>query len=111
MSKDLNVTTGELVRLAGKVQTLQNELNSRITSLNGVVDRIQAGWKGAAMQAYDATQANLNNRLRGVQRDLENLENLIKMAASGFDEQELERIRSFTSMEQSNPNQSAILGI
>ncbi|MGW1885240.1 WXG100 family type VII secretion target [Streptomyces sp. NPDC001970] len=111
MSKDLNVTTSELVSLAGKVQTLQSEINARITSLNGVVDRIQAGWQGAAMQAYDATQANLNRRLRGVQQDLENLENLIKMSADGFDEEEQRRIRSFTAAEGGNGGQSAILSI
>ncbi|MEU9981321.1 WXG100 family type VII secretion target [Streptomyces sp. NPDC050856] len=110
--KDLNVTSSELVALAGKVQTLQDELNGRITSLNGVVDRIQAGWQGAASKAYDVTQENLNRRLRGMQQSLENLENLIKISADGFDEEESRRLRSFTSMEQSNgANQSAILGI
>ncbi|MET9803684.1 WXG100 family type VII secretion target [Streptomyces sp. NPDC006368] len=109
--KDLNVTSGELVSLAGKVQTLQDELNSRITSLNSVVDRIQAGWQGAASKEYDAAQDRLNRRLRGMQQDLENLENLIRMSADGFDAEEQERLRSFRNMEQSNGNESAILSI
>ncbi|WP_405998154.1 WXG100 family type VII secretion target [Streptomyces sp. NBC_00829] len=109
MSKDLNVTSSEITGLAGKVQTFQDQLNGRITSLNGVVDRIQAGWKGAASLEYDRVQSDLNRRLRSMQRDLENLENLIKMSADGFDAHETERISSFRKMEASKG--SAILDV
>ncbi|MCM2392880.1 MULTISPECIES: WXG100 family type VII secretion target [Streptomyces] len=108
-NRDLDVTSGELVGLSGKIDKFQQELNSRITSLNGVVDRIQAGWKGAAQQEYDRVQAELNRRLRDVQRDLDNLQQLVKMSADGFDAQETERIQAFRKME---PGQgSAILNV
>ncbi|MFI9588118.1 WXG100 family type VII secretion target [Streptomyces sp. NPDC052236] len=106
---NLNVTAGEITGLAGKVQTFQTELNGRIGSLNGVVDRIQAGWQGAASKEYDTVQQRVNNRLRGMQRDLENLENLIRMSADGFSAQEDERISSFRKMEDTKG--SAILGM
>ncbi|MGI5403293.1 WXG100 family type VII secretion target [Streptomyces sp. CA-135486] len=109
-NQDLNVTSSEITGLSGKIDKFQTELNSRITSLNGVVDRIQAGWKGAASQEYDRTQADLNRRLRNVQRDLENLQNLVKMSADGFDNQETERIQSFRKMEATKGS-SAILGM
>ncbi|MGW6458715.1 WXG100 family type VII secretion target [Streptomyces sp. NPDC055078] len=109
-NQDLNVTSSEITGLSGKIDKFQNELSSRITSLNGVVDRIQAGWKGAASQEYDRVQADLNRRLRNVQRDLENLQNLVKMSADGFDAQETERISSFRKMEEAKGS-SAILNI
>ena len=45
--KDLNVTSGEITGLSKQIDKFQGELNSRIGSLNSVVDQIQAGWKGA----------------------------------------------------------------
>ncbi|MFI1400876.1 WXG100 family type VII secretion target [Streptomyces sp. NPDC020681] len=110
--KDLNVTSGDITGLSGKVDKFQLELGQRITSLHGVVDRIENGWKGSASGAYNTTQAEVNKQLRNVQRDLENLQNLLKMSADGFDEQEQERLRSFTSMPDPAPgNSSAILSI
>ncbi|MFK4227656.1 WXG100 family type VII secretion target [Streptomyces sp. NPDC019890] len=108
--KDLNVTSGEITGLSKQIDKFQNELNSRITSLNSVVDQIQAGWKGAASQEYDRVQKDLNLRLRNVQRDLENLQNLVKMSADGFDAQETERIQTFRKAEASQGS-SAILSI
>ncbi|WP_267246108.1 WXG100 family type VII secretion target [Streptomyces sp. PR69] len=108
--ENLKVTSSEITELARKINAFQAELNARITSLNGVVDRIQAGWKGAASQAYDVVQSDLNKQLRNVQRDLDNLENLVKMSADGFDAQEIERIKSFQGMERTQGS-SAILSL
>ena len=109
--KDLNVTSGEYHSVCPSRSTSsRDELNSRITSLNSVVDQIQAGWKGAASQEYDRVQKDLNLRLRNVQRDLENLQNLVKMSADGFDAQETERIQTFRKAEASQGS-SAILSI
>ncbi|WP_324983213.1 WXG100 family type VII secretion target [Streptomyces sp.] len=108
--KDLNVTSGEITGLSKQIDKFQGELNSRIGSLNSVVDQIQAGWKGAAAQEYDRVQKDLNLRLRNVQRDLENLQNLVKMSADGFDAQETERIQTFRKAESSQGS-SAILSI
>ncbi|MFI1015734.1 WXG100 family type VII secretion target [Streptomyces sp. NPDC020965] len=109
-NENLKVTSSEITALSGKIDSFQNELSNRITSLNGVVDRIQAGWKGAASQEYDRVQSDLNLRLRNVQRDLENLQNLVKMSADGFDAEESERISSFRKMEAAKGS-SAILSI
>ena len=45
-----------------------------------------------------------------MQRDLENLQNLVKMSADGFDAQETERIQTFRKAESSQGS-SAILSI
>ncbi|MET9422953.1 MULTISPECIES: WXG100 family type VII secretion target [unclassified Streptomyces] len=109
--KNLDVTTGDITELSGKIQNFSIELNSRITSLNGVVDRIQAGWQGAASQQYDQVQTQVNRRLSNLQQSLENLQNIVKMSADGFDEEERKRMSSFAGMENAKGNTSAILEV
>ncbi|GAA3945301.1 hypothetical protein GCM10022244_60850 [Streptomyces gulbargensis] len=116
MSKDLNVTSAEQIRLAGRIQDFSDELQARITSLNGVVDRIQAGWQGAASKEYDRVQNDLNQRLRNMRNELTKLEEIMRMSADGFTREEEDRIRSFRTMDEgsgggASGNQSAILGI
>ncbi|MEW2086062.1 MULTISPECIES: WXG100 family type VII secretion target [unclassified Streptomyces] len=111
--KDLKVTSSDIGDLSGKIQHFETTLGERIRDLNRVVDLIQGGWKGAASAQYDITQAELNKKLSSVKRDLENLQNLVKMSADGFDEQERERMSSFAKMENAHTkaNESAILGM
>ncbi|MFE5913188.1 WXG100 family type VII secretion target [Streptomyces wedmorensis] len=117
MSKDLNVTSAEQVKLAGRIQDFSDELQSRITSLNGVVDRVQAGWQGAASKEYDRVQNDLNQRLRSMRNELSKLEEIMRMSADGFSREEEDRLRSFRTMDNSGGgaggggNQSAILGM
>ena len=116
MSKDLNVTSAEQTRLAGRIQDFSDELQSRITSLNGVVDRVQAGWQGAASKEYDRVQNDLNLRLRSMRNELSKLEEMMRMSADGFSREEEDRLRSFRTMDASGGaggggNQSAILGV
>ncbi|MFE0644046.1 WXG100 family type VII secretion target [Streptomyces sp. NPDC058877] len=111
MSKDLNVTSAEQVKLAGRIQDFSDELQSRITSLNGVVDRIQAGWQGAASKEYDRVQNDLNQRLRNMRVELVKLEEIMRMSADGFTQEEEDRVRSFRRMDDTSSGQSAILGM
>ncbi|MFF3750707.1 WXG100 family type VII secretion target [Streptomyces sp. NPDC002018] len=111
MSKDLNVTSGDQIDLANKIQGFHDELQARITSLNGVVDRIQAGWQGAASKEYDRVQNDLNQRLRNMRVELVKLEEIMRMSADGFTQQEEERIASFRRMDDTSQGQSSILGM
>ncbi|MFF0479487.1 WXG100 family type VII secretion target [Streptomyces sp. NPDC004284] len=116
MSKDLNVTSAEQIKLAGRIQDYSDELQARITSLNGVVDRVQAGWQGAASKEYDRVQNDLNQRLRSMRAELSRLQEIMRMSADGFSQEEEDRLRSFRQMDNSSGvgasgGQSAILGI
>ncbi|MFE4171926.1 WXG100 family type VII secretion target [Streptomyces sp. NPDC056909] len=111
MSRDLNVTSGDQIDLANRIQTFHDELQSRITSLNGVVDRIQAGWQGAASKEYDRVQNDLNQRLRNMRVELVKLEEIMRMSADGFTQQEEDRIASFRRMDDTSQGQSSILGM
>nr|WSZ98811.1 WXG100 family type VII secretion target [Streptomyces sp. NBC_00857] len=111
MSKDLNVTGDDQVGLAGKIQGFHDELQRRINSLNGVVDTIQAGWKGAASNEFNRVQSDLNLRLRNMRVELVKLEEIMRMSADGFTQQEQDRIQSFRKMDDSSSGKSAILGM
>ncbi|WP_329455329.1 WXG100 family type VII secretion target [Streptomyces sp. NBC_01497] len=111
MSQDLNVTADDQTDLAGRIQNFHDELQRRITSLNAVIDRIQGGWKGAASQAYDTAQKDLNARLRAMRVDLIELEQIMRMSAHGFTNEEQERIKTFRQMDDTVSGQSAILGM
>ncbi|MFD7440721.1 WXG100 family type VII secretion target [Streptomyces sp. NPDC059909] len=111
MSKDLNVTSVDQIGLANRIQEFHDELQARITSLNGVVDRIQAGWQGAASQEYDRVQFNLNQRLKSMRLQLVKLEEIMRMSADGFTQQEEDRIAAFRKMDDTPSGQSAILGM
>ncbi|GGV09972.1 hypothetical protein GCM10010275_58530 [Streptomyces litmocidini] len=116
MSKDLNVTSAEQIKLAGRIQDFSDELQSRITSLNSVVDRVQAGWQGAASKEYDRVQNDLNQRLRSMRAELSKLEEIMRMSADGFSREEEDRMRSFRQMDSgsgggASGGQSAILGV
>ncbi|GAA3759723.1 WXG100 family type VII secretion target [Streptomyces tremellae] len=109
--KDLNVTADDQTDLANRIQNFHEELQRRITSLNSVVDRIQGGWAGAASKAYDTAQKDLNIRLRKMRSDLVELEQIMRMSADGFTNEEQERIRTFRQMDDTPAGQSAILGM
>ncbi|MFF8608049.1 WXG100 family type VII secretion target [Streptomyces sp. NPDC015346] len=111
MSKDLNVTSAEQTKLAGRIQDFHDELQARVTSLNGVVDRIQAGWQGAASKEYDRVQNDLNLRLKNMRVELIKLEEMMRMSADGFTREEEDRIRGFRKMDDTSSGQSAILGM
>ncbi|MER5888803.1 WXG100 family type VII secretion target [Streptomyces sp. NPDC001941] len=109
--KDLNVTSSDQTDLANRIQGFHDELQARVTSLNSVVDRIQAGWQGAASKEYDRVQNELNLRLRSMRVELVKLEEIMRMSADGFTQQEDDRIRSFRQMDDTAGGQSAILGM
>ncbi|GGT50307.1 WXG100 family type VII secretion target [Streptomyces purpureus] len=111
MSKDLNVTSADQIKLAGRIQDFHDELQARVTSLNSVVDRIQAGWQGAASKEYDRVQNDLNLRLRNMRVELVKLEEIMRMSADGFTREEEDRIKSFRKMDDTTQGQSAILGM
>ncbi|MER7761745.1 WXG100 family type VII secretion target [Streptomyces sp. NPDC097619] len=92
MAMNLQVDEAEKQRLAGEISTFHAELTGRISALNDVVDRIQAGWKGAAGQQYDALQRGVNDHLTKIRGKLVELEEAMRLSARGFTAEEQQRI-------------------
>ncbi|MDO0925447.1 WXG100 family type VII secretion target [Streptomyces sp. TG1A-8] len=46
----------ELTKLANDIRDFHHQVSERVTSLNRVVDMVQAGWQGAAGKEFDTVQ-------------------------------------------------------
>ncbi|MCP3821143.1 WXG100 family type VII secretion target [Streptomyces sp. A3M-1-3] len=108
---NLNVTTSDHDGLAGEIDNLQQKLDDRIRALNSVVDRIQAGWKGAAGKEYDTLQRGVNEHARKIQVRLVELEETMRMSSKGFTEEEQQRIAELRRLDDTRAGESKILGM
>lgn len=91
----------ELTELANKIRDFHQDVSSRVTSLNAVVDMIQAGWQGAAGKEFDTVQRGVNQHLRKLQDDLVDLEDVMRMSVKGFSTHEQERVAEIRKVDNS----------
>lgn len=99
MSSNLKVTEGELNTLITDLKRMQETLQSRITSLNAVVDRIEGGWKGSAAGAYNSLQRDVNENARKIRQKLVIIEEAMRKSRDGFSEQEVAEMQRFQKMQ------------
>ncbi|EYT83553.1 MULTISPECIES: WXG100 family type VII secretion target [unclassified Streptomyces] len=91
----------ELTKLANDIRDFHGQVSERVTSLNQVVDMIQAGWQGAAGKEFDTVQQGVNRHLRKLQDDLVDLEATMRASVGGFTDQEQERIAEIRKVDNS----------
>lgn len=53
----VNYSDSDLTELANKIRDFHTDVSSRVTSLNAVVDMIQAGWQGARARSSTPSSA------------------------------------------------------
>jgi WXG100 family type VII secretion target len=94
-------STHELTKLANDIRDFHHQVSERVTSLNRVVDMIQAGWQGAAGKEFDSMQQGVNQHLKRLQNDLVDLEQAVRASVGGFTEQEQERISEIRKVDNS----------
>ncbi|MBW5422377.1 WXG100 family type VII secretion target [Streptomyces sp. BG9H] len=103
----------DLTKLADKVRNFHTDVSKRVTSLNSVVDMIQAGWKGAAGKEFDTLQRGVNLHLKKLQDNLQDnlvdLEDVMRMSVKGFDGHEQERIAQIRKVDNSYEVPSKII--
>ncbi|MFJ6940890.1 WXG100 family type VII secretion target [Streptomyces sp. NPDC101132] len=92
MAMNLAVDDVKKQKLADEIFSYHTELSTRIGRLNDVVDRIQAGWQGAASQEYDSLQRGVNEHLNKIKAKLIELEDAMRMSVKGFTAEEQQRI-------------------
>ncbi|MBD0745549.1 WXG100 family type VII secretion target [Streptomyces sp. CBMA152] len=79
-----------LKTLAHDLDEMQRHLDKQVRRMDGIVDRIEAGWKGPAGSAYrDLHRGAAKDavRIRGV---LQVIEEAVRLSRDGFSEQDLE---------------------
>ncbi|MFI8190293.1 WXG100 family type VII secretion target [Streptomyces sp. NPDC085946] len=97
----VNYSDSDLTDLADKIRDFHMDVSSRVTSLNTVVDMIQAGWQGAAGKEFDTVQRGVNQHLKKLQDNLVDLEEVMRMSVKGFSTHEQERVSEIRKVDNS----------
>ncbi|WP_367045284.1 WXG100 family type VII secretion target [Streptomyces sp. Je 1-332] len=97
----VDYSNDDLTKLAERIRNFHMDVSKRVTSLNSVVDLIQAGWQGAAGKEFDTVQRGVNRHLKKLQDNLVDLEDVMRMSVKGFDSHEQERISEIRKVDNS----------
>lgn len=108
MASGVDLSADALRHLANDIGKFHHQVSERVTSLNRVVDMIQAGWKGAAGKEFDTVQQGVNRHLKKLQDDLVDLEEAMRASVGGFTDQEQERISDIRKVDNSYEVKSSI---
>jgi uncharacterized protein YukE len=69
---------------------MQDHLDKQIKRMDGIVDRIEAGWKGTAATAYrEFHRAAAEDAVR-IREVMRHLEQAVRLSRDGFDKQDLD---------------------
>ncbi|PCG82949.1 WXG100 family type VII secretion target [Streptomyces sp. WZ.A104] len=86
----LRVKTDRLTDLADDLDGMQDYLDKQVKRMDVVVDRIEAGWRGPAAQAYrDLHRGAAEDAVR-IRLVIQALEQAVRFSRDGFSEQELD---------------------
>ncbi|MEU6928289.1 WXG100 family type VII secretion target [Streptomyces sp. NPDC046374] len=88
---DLRVPEDDgLAKLAGDLDAMQRHLDNQVRRMDGIVDRIQARWRGATGDAYRTLHTEAAQDAVRIREHLRLLEEAVRFSRNGFSEQELE---------------------
>jgi WXG100 family type VII secretion target len=88
--RDLRVSSDKLTKLADDLDDMQDHLDKQIKRMDGIVDRIEAGWRGPAATAYrDFHRAAAEDAVR-IREVMRHLEQAVRLSRDGFDQQDLD---------------------
>lgn len=103
MTIDAHLKTSEedLTKLADDLHTMQRHIDGQVRRMDGIVDRIEAGWKGETGKAYRSLHRAASEDAVRIREILVVLEQAVRLSRDGFTEQELENLRRLRKMESS----------
>ncbi|MFJ8821659.1 WXG100 family type VII secretion target [Streptomyces sp. NPDC102467] len=88
--KDLRVKDEDLTKLGKDLDGMQEHLTKQVQRMDGIVDTIEAGWKGPAASAYrDFHRAAAEDAVR-IREVMKLIESAVRMSREGFTERELD---------------------
>ncbi|MEU8761067.1 WXG100 family type VII secretion target [Streptomyces sp. NPDC048659] len=89
---DLDVSAGELGRLAGDLDAMQEYLEQQTRRMDEVVDRVAAGWQGPTAVAYRSLHRGVAEDAVRIRQVMVLLEAAVRASRDGFSEQELDTL-------------------
>lgn len=96
--KDLRAKSEDLTKLADELDDMQEHLTKQVQRMDGIVDVIEAGWKGPAGSAYrDFHRAAAEDAVR-IREVMKLLESAVRMSRDGFTERELDVLQQMRSI-------------
>ncbi|MFI6052249.1 WXG100 family type VII secretion target [Streptomyces violascens] len=88
-----------LKKLAGDLEDMRRHLDNQVRRMDGVVDRIQAGWQGATGSAYrDLHRGAAKDAVR-IRETLRVVQEAVLMSRDGFTERELEVLAAMRNVQ------------
>ncbi|MEU0627315.1 WXG100 family type VII secretion target [Streptomyces sp. NPDC005989] len=86
----LRVKADRLTNLANDLDGMQDHLDKQVRRMDGIVDRIEAGWRGPAARAYrDLHRGAAEDAVR-IRMVIQALEQAVRLSRDGFSEQDLD---------------------
>ncbi|MYV67112.1 WXG100 family type VII secretion target [Streptomyces sp. SID2131] len=87
---DLGVSEDNLTTLANDLDGMQRYLEKQVRAMDGVVDRIAAGWQGPTATAYRSLHRGVAEDAVRIRQVLVLLEAATRASRDGFTQQELD---------------------
>lgn len=95
---DLHVSGKDLTKLAGDLDDMQDHLDKQVKRMDGLVDRIEAGWRGPAATAYrEFHRAAAEDAVR-IREVMKLLEQAVRMSRDGFSRHDLDVLEQMRSV-------------
>lgn len=87
-----------MVATAGRVDDTNNEVQSELTRLRGVVDTIRGSWAGSAQVSFDNLMQRWNTSATNLQEALSSISENIRSNARSFENVETDNAQAFANV-------------
>lgn len=87
-----------MIATAGRVDDTNNEVQSELGRLRGVVDGVRSSWVGQAQVSFDGLMNRWDSSARQLQEALGSISTNIRSNAHNFDDMEAQNAQAFTSV-------------
>lgn len=83
---------------AGRVDDTNDQVQSELNRLRGVVDSVRGSWAGQAQVSFDALMNRWNDSARKLQEALDSISTNIRANARTFDNTETDNAQAFSAV-------------
>ncbi|MCS4489585.1 MULTISPECIES: WXG100 family type VII secretion target [unclassified Corynebacterium] len=94
MSNLFRTESDVMVATAGRVDDTNNEVQSELNRLRGVVDSVRGSWSGTAQVAFDGLMERWNTSALELQKALSSISDNIRSNARAFENVEADNAQS-----------------
>lgn len=97
MSQAFRTESEVMVATAGKVDQTNDEVQSELNRLRGVVDSVRGNWSGQAQVSFDNLMNRWNDSARRIQEALTSISENTRHNARAFENTEADNAQAFSA--------------